>query len=641
MPFDGAGHAGGEQRLLPVIRQVPQRLKGFTVVVQFKPVQRQDGAVELQHALAARRVGEALVVAANRGPVGGFDNRDVQRVRAIAGPEHRPGHLEHAQVEGGGEVLRQVRLDQRGADGAKVVAQPDPDPGALARLGCGIRHRVRTRQRRRLYALRVMRTPGMRLAVCGIAGFAAGPVHVGGLAVRGIGEVLGTHQPLDRVQRAVVGDGDDGAGHLPILAPKHGPGGDRTLDLLQAGLDALEFGLRLLGPGIVLHLSEFIAPDGQLLDFLCFVRGGLAGFRADAREPRGVAPLDLDPGLGPGPFRTQFLGGGLEPIESQLAQQGRIVEPDAPLVLLGEEVPGERAAGGLVGCGADELRDRRGRGYAALGHEPADLPHARAVVLGLEFLPHGELQLRIGCDAKRLKALQAHLPRPVGLQQFRRGVAEPQPLFDRALGNAEPRGDFRDGAAVGCDARKRLDLIGRVHGRAHGVFHERQLGGVVSVGDDVAGNGMIGRDSALVGQRLERRQAPPAGDDLVAGLVFGIGGVGTDQEIFQQPVGGDGRLELLERRALGRRLPHVLGRGHERGKGNATDRAFGSGHGGSSEMPRRGARMKRNGGEGRLRPTPGSPGTAARPEPSRARDGSAARAAEQFVRTISSLSRRG
>ena len=77
------------------------------------------------------------------------------------------------------------------------------------------------------------------------------------------------------------------------------------------------------------------------------------------------------------------------------------------------------------------------------------------------------------------------------------------------------------------------------------------------------------------------------------------------------------------------------------GKGNATDRAFGSGHGGSSEMPRRGARMKRNGGEGRLRPTPGSPGTAARPEPSRARDGSAARAAEQFVRTISSLSRRG
>ena len=101
---------------------------------------------------------------------------------------------------------------------------------------------------------------------------------------------------------------------------------------------------------------------------------------------------------------------------------------------------------------------------------------------------------------------------------------------------------------------------------------------------------MIGRDSTVVGERLKRRQAPAAGHDLMAGRIAGIGPGRPHEQVFEQAVGGDGRLELLERRAFGGRLSDVLGRGHERGKGNATDGAFGIGHGGSSEKPRRGAR---------------------------------------------------
>ena len=99
---------------------------------------------------------------------------------------------------------------------------------------------------------------------------------------------------------------------------------------------------------------------------------------------------------------------------------------------------------------------------------------------------------------------------------------------------------------------------------ARTVFSTRdKLGGIVIVRDDVAGNGMTGRDSAVGGQRLERRQAPPAGDDLVAGFGFCVAGLGADEEIFKQPVGGDGRLELVERRAFGGRFSDILGRGHE------------------------------------------------------------------------------
>ena len=61
----------------------------------------------------------------------------------VTGGEYRAAHLEQHEIEGGVEVLGEMGLDQGGADGPQVVAEPDADARLLARLG----FRVGTRGR--------------------------------------------------------------------------------------------------------------------------------------------------------------------------------------------------------------------------------------------------------------------------------------------------------------------------------------------------------------------------------------------------------------------------------------------------------------------------------------------------------------
>ena len=386
-----------------------------------------------------------------------------------------------------------------------------PIPVRLRATAAGSGRRLRTRQRRRADPVAEM------AGTVGIAGIGAGAVRCGGFAVRGTGDIFGAHQSLDHVHRTVVADGDDGARHLPVLAAEHGAVGHGAFDFLQTRLDALVLRFECLGPVPVMEFAEFVAPGGQFLGFLRFGRGRLAGLRADASESRRVAPFELDAGLGPGPLRSQFLRGGLQPVQRQLSQQRRVVEPGARLVLLGEQIPRQRAAGFFVGGRADELCDGGSGRDPALVQEPADLPHARAVVLGLQFLPHRELKLGVGGGAERLQALEPHVPGPVGFEEFRRGVAEAQAPFHGALADAEPRGDLRDRRAVAGQLRERLHLVGRVHGDAHdGIFRQRQFRGGAGARQYLAGDGMIGLERTVVGQRLQSRQAPAAGDNLEA-----------------------------------------------------------------------------------------------------------------------------
>ena len=200
-------------------------------------------------------------------------------------------------------------------------------------------------------------------------------------------------------------------------------------------------------------------------------------------------------------------------------------------------------------------------------------------MLGLQFLPHRELKLGVGGGAERLQALEPHVSGPVGFEEFRRGVAEAQAPFHGALADAEPRGDLRDRRTVAGQLRERLHLVGRVHGHAHDVFRQGQFRGGAGGRQYLTGDGMIGPERTVVGQGVQGRQTPAAGDNLEAVCVVALPLGGLHEEILEQAVGGDGGLELVERPAVGGRLSHILGRGDQRLKGDALECAFGIGHG--------------------------------------------------------------
>ena len=122
--------------------------------------QRQVGAVGEQR-LARAPGAEILVVHAHGRPVGGLPDRDVERMSPVATGEHGAAELEQHEIEGGLEVVPEMRLDQCRADRAEIVRKPDPDTGLLARLGlrigrrgdgggdCGSLETARPRWRRR------------------------------------------------------------------------------------------------------------------------------------------------------------------------------------------------------------------------------------------------------------------------------------------------------------------------------------------------------------------------------------------------------------------------------------------------------------------------------------------------------------
>ena len=142
MALDRARDAGREQALLVGLGPCAERGEGLSLVLHGEPVEGEVRAVG-QHRLAGTHGGEGVIVRAERWPVRGLAHRDVEGVVVVAGGEHRARHLEQHEVERGPEFLRQMGLDQRRADGAEIVAEPDADARVLARLGL----RVGTRRR--------------------------------------------------------------------------------------------------------------------------------------------------------------------------------------------------------------------------------------------------------------------------------------------------------------------------------------------------------------------------------------------------------------------------------------------------------------------------------------------------------------
>ena len=373
---------------------------------------------------------------------------------------------------------------------------------------------------------------------------------------------------------AVASDGGDAAGDREILRLEPGAGLDLGLDLVEARLDA--FGLldQRLGPLVVVHVGELVVAGAELLDLALLGVGRLGGLGMDAPETRGGAPVDVRHRLGPLPAGGELVGGRLEPLHGELDEQRRVLKPDAVLVLVGEEVAQHRAARGLVGGDADEARHRRAGRHPLLGEHALHLPGGRAVALARHALPNRALAVVIGGDRERLQRFEVDVVRAVGVQQLGRGVAEAQPLLDQALGNAEARGDGGDRDAGLGELAERDHLVGGVHRDADDVLGERQLAGV-AVRGDLAGHPMVGIERAVLGQRLQCREAASAGDDGEALGAVAIGIVGAGDEVLQQAVRLDGGHELGLGELVGGGLAHVLGREREAAQRDLPDERLG------------------------------------------------------------------
>ena len=487
----------------------------------------------------------------------------------IAGGEHRAPHLEQHEVEGRPEVVGEVRLDQRRADGAEIVGEADADTGLLARLGLRVGPRGR---HGRTGDRGGLDTRGGLLAIVLLAIVMARGFRGAGAGGR---HVLGLHQAVHDLQCAVAADRDDAPGDGDVLGLEHGAGLDRVLDLLEARLDGLGLLDQLVGPRVLVHVDELVVPGVQPLDLGLLLVGGLGRRGTHAPEAGEVGPLDVEPCLGPLPAGRQLVRRDLEAVEGELHQQRRVLQPDAVLVLVGEEVSQHGTAGRLVGVHADVAGERGACGDPVIGEHALDLPAGGPVALVLDLLPHGHLARGVGGHGEGFQGLEVDGVLPVGVQQLGRGVAEAQPLLDDALGDAEAGGDVGDGGAGQRERAEGLDLVGRVHGHSDHILGEGDLAVGGAIGDDAAGDGVIGLDGALLRELVEGGEAPGACDDGEA-LAEIVGGPDVAcHKVLQQAVGGDGGLELGES-ALARVGPaDVGGRGLQAVEGDGSDDGFG------------------------------------------------------------------
>jgi hypothetical protein len=205
------------------------------------------------------------------------------------------------------------------------------------------------------------------------------------------------------------------------------------------------------------------------------------------------------------------------------------------------------------------------------------MPHRVGLDVGavLDLAPHRELGRVVGAKGKGRHHLEADLAGAEGVEQLGRQLAEAQPLPDVPFGYAEAKGDRFDRLA-GVDQRGHGDkFVGRMHGGAHRVFHQRgfeRLFGLL----DQARHLEIRRDRALGRELLQRLEAAAAGDDRMH--VFRVERGGMNCEILLETPGPDAGLELGLFGRRRRRLAHI-GRGqHELVERDVADFGCG-GHG--------------------------------------------------------------
>ena len=177
--------------------------------------------------------------------------------------------------------------------------------------------------------------------------------------------------------------------------------------------------------------------------------------------------------------------------------------------------------------------------------------------------PDGALGAVIVGQGEGGQGLQVHLSVAVGCEQIGGDLAQAQPLAHQPLGHPEPRRDGGDGLPGADQGREGLELVGRVHRDAHGVFDQRGLERAVRRLDQ-ARDRPVGGNQAVGRQRQQRPQPPSAGDHGVPAL--GVGG--ADDQVLLQAVGADARLQFGVIGRRGRRLAGIGRRQHQSVEGN-------------------------------------------------------------------------
>ena len=151
--------------------------------------------------------------------------------------------------------------------------------------------------------------------------------------------------------------------------------------------------------------------------------------------------------------------------------------------------------------------------HRALGQEAL---HRVSLDVGivLELVPHRELRGVVGAEGEGGDHIEADVAVAVGVEQFRRELAEAQALLDMPFGSAEALRDLVDRRAAVDQGRHGDKFVGRMHRGADRVFDERGFERVVGVPDH-ARNRMIGIDCAFGGEFLQDLEPPSAGIDLI------------------------------------------------------------------------------------------------------------------------------
>ena len=346
-----------------------------------------------------------------------------------------------------------------------------------------------------------------------------------------------------------MANGDDGPGLL-LLRCGERPGLQRV-DLLAHRIGGFGQGLDIVDALAVVGLQGFkfrLAPGivglkiGKVLALVIAKLASPGGLDlCPCHVLRGVAHLD------PGPaFVLQSLGGGLDLVFEQALQQSGIIEPGRG----GEEIAGHRAAGLLIGLGADEAGHGRIARLAAAKH---GIPHVkgghsagRVLAQGFEYF---ELAFGRGGQGEGLGGFQSDLAGPESGQDRLRQAAQRNALAHQPHRPGEASGDRLFAGPGQGQAVEAHGLVGRRQGLALDI--EAQGNGlrrIVIAGDDIQIDRSLGGPPAL---GAELGQGPEA-----AGTVKDLETLahGADGQRIGEALGIDHRLEAVDRSGGGARI---------------------------------------------------------------------------------------
>ena len=272
--------------------------------------------------------------------------------------------------------------------------------------------------------------------------------------------------------------------------------------------------------------------------------GEIDGLAAQAAQaggvPIGEVGRDRDPlpALGAKGFRF-----GLELLDDQAVEQGRVLEPAAIVML--EQVAQHDATGRFIGVDADEPRALVGGADRAFGKLAADV--IRLLVVGAsERFPNLLLARMVVGDRERHQLLQRHAVLGIDVEELVGHGRELQPLLDDGRVHEEPGGDLLFAQPLLAQGLEGAKLVERVQGDALHVLGQRILFAEAALPHH-ARHGLGLGHPLLLHQQFERPEAAATGRHLEhAGLLALRVRHGPDAQALQERAPGDVLGQLLD-----------------------------------------------------------------------------------------------